>query len=284
MGVHPGEGGMDADAMLRQVKALLVVGDNPAMFARGEEAASALAALDCLVTIDSLQTDTVKASHFAFADLPAYGKEGTFTNADHRIGKLNPAETPTGDQKDCLSILHSLGTAVAERLNKAASLPGPSARDVMSEIASSVPGYGDAGYDRLESGVTRALGTSPTAAQVQGGQIVEAAAANGQLVLTTARTLYTSLEGASIRSPEADKLHREEFLEINPLDAMALGIGQNRPVIVQNGGREYTFSAALTDAVAQGSVFLPLYLEGGAVNALLHHDGTGVQTVTVRPA
>jgi predicted molibdopterin-dependent oxidoreductase YjgC len=106
---------------------------------------------------------------------------------------------------------------------------------------------------------------------------------NGRLLLTTARTLFTSLEGASIRSEEADKLHREEFLELNPSDAAALGIGQNRPVILTNGSHEVELSAALTDAVAQGSVFLPLYYDGGLVNRLLSADGAPT-TVTVRPA
>jgi ferredoxin-nitrate reductase len=87
-----------------------------------------------------------------------------------------------------------------------------------------------------------------------------------------------------VHAPDADKLHREEFLEINPADALTLGIAQNRPVIVQNGGREITLSAALTDAVAPGSVFLPLYYDGGLVNALVHAGEPGYPTVTVRPA
>ena len=41
-------------------------------------------------------------------------------------------------------------------------------------------------------------------------------------------------------------------------------------------------SAALTDAVPAGSVFLPLYYQGGIVNRLLHADGSPT-TVTVRP-
>jgi predicted molibdopterin-dependent oxidoreductase YjgC len=106
---------------------------------------------------------------------------------------------------------------------------------------------------------------------------------DGRLLLTTARTLYTSLEGASIRSQEADKLHREEFLEINPEDAARLGIGQNRPVVISNATVELTLSAALSDAVAPGSVFLPLYYDGGAVNRLLTPDGS-LPLVTVRPA
>ena len=285
MGVAPGAGSMNADRMLREAKALVVVGDNPAMFARSsDDVRVAIEKMECVIAIDSVQTDTVKLAHFAFADVPAYGKEGTFTSADRRIGRLSRAEGPTGDQRDCLMTLQALGAALASRLGKSIDLPGPSADDAMAEIAATIPAYAAARYDRLESGVTRALDGSVARARIQAVNAPAAASANGAFVLTTGRTLYTSLEGAAMRSPDADKLHREEFLEMNPADAIALGIGQNRPVIVQNGGREIKLSAALTDAVAPGSVFLPLYYDGGLVNALLHAEGTGPPTVTVRPA
>jgi anaerobic selenocysteine-containing dehydrogenase len=106
---------------------------------------------------------------------------------------------------------------------------------------------------------------------------------DGRLLLTSSRSLYTSRDGAAIHSEEADKLHREEFLEMNPADAAALGIGQNRPVVVANGSHELMLSAALTDAVPAGAVFLPLYYDGGLVNRLLPADGSAV-TVAVRPA
>jgi predicted molibdopterin-dependent oxidoreductase YjgC len=285
VGVVPGSGGLNSDRMLREAKALLVVGDNPAMFARSsDEVRAALEAMECVIAIDSVQSDTVKLSRFAFAALPAYARDGTFTSADRRVGRLNRAETHTGDQRDCLAILHELGGAVATRLGKQVTLPAADASAVMAEIAAEVPGYGGAAYERLESGVTRALPATPSRASVQTPTVTPAPSANGSFVLLTARTLYTSLDGAAMRSPEADKLHREEFLEINPADAIALGIGQNRPVIVQNGGREITLSAALTDAVAPGSVFLPLYYDGGIVNALVHADGAEYTTVSVRPA
>src|SRR5438094_7269590 len=89
MGVVPGEGGFGLDDMLGQIKALVCVGDNPAMHARdGEKVRAALEALDCLITVDSLPTDTAKLAHVAFADVPTYGKDGTYTNADRRIDRL----------------------------------------------------------------------------------------------------------------------------------------------------------------------------------------------------
>jgi predicted molibdopterin-dependent oxidoreductase YjgC len=285
MGASPGEGGKDLTAMLSGgVRALVVIGDNPVMHARDSDGVqAALQNLDCLVVIDSLQTDTARLAHVAFADVPSYGKDGTYTNGDRRILRRTRAEAPVGDQRDCLETLNRLAAGLSERLGKPTTTSSAIASDVMNEIATAVPGYAGGLYEGLESGRTRALPAAATQVRLQAVPTPAPTEANGRFLLTTARTLYTSLEGASIRSEEADKLHREEFLEINPSDAAPLGILQNRPVIVTNGSHELTLSAALTDAVAPGSVFLPLYYDGGLVNRLLPADGSPA-SVSIRPA
>ena len=282
LGVRPGPGGLGLEAMLAGgVRALVVVGDNPLMHGRDADTVrAALAGFDCLIVIDSLQTETADLAHVAFADLPAYGKEGSFTSADRRLLRLTRAESATGDQRDCLETLTALATALGGRLGKDASLPAGAAAAVMAELSATVPGYEGGGA--FESGGTRALTQGDGQARLQPVEPETTATANDELILTTGRTLYTSLEGAALRSAEADKLHREEFLELNPADAATRGIGQNRPVVVTKGAQELTLSAALTDAVAPGSVFLPLYYEGGIVNRLLDADGTAA--VSVRPA
>jgi predicted molibdopterin-dependent oxidoreductase YjgC len=295
MGARRQGNGLGIDAMLAGgVKALVVVGDNPAMFARGAGVRDALGALDCLITIDSLPTETARLAHVAFADLTGYGKDGTTTSADRRVLRRTSAEAPAGDQTDALQIIGALTDALNTKLGGSISLRNGGAAAVMNAIAAAMPAYADATYtdgsleglnltpERLESGRTRALTATPSAARIQA--VALPAPVRDGLVLTTARTLYTSFEGASVLSEEADKLHREEFLEINPRDAADLRIGQNRPVVVSNGTKELTLSAALTDAVAPGSVFLPYYFEGGLVNRLLAPDAAGLIPVTVRPA
>jgi predicted molibdopterin-dependent oxidoreductase YjgC len=284
MGARPGDGGKDLQSMLSGgVKALLVVGDNPLMLARDRDGVeAALKQLDCLIVIDELRTETAELAHVVFADLPSYGKDGTFTSADRRVGRVTRAEAATGDQRDALETLSALAGALGAALGNDFTLAAD-AESLMNEIADAIDGYAGARHEALQSGRTRALRGSASAASVQALDLPALPSANGRLLLTTSRTLYTSLEGASIKSEEADKLHREEFLEINPRDAAALNIGQNRPVVVANGSHELTLSAALTDAVAQGSVFLPLYYEGGLVNRLLPADGAPT-TVSVRPA
>jgi predicted molibdopterin-dependent oxidoreductase YjgC len=285
MSAKPGANGKDVAAMLDGgVRALVVIGDNPAMHVRDQERVeSALGALDCLVVIDSVLTDTGKLAHVAFADLPANGKDGTYANADRRLLRLSRAESATGDQRDAIETLNALGAALAANLGKPFLSPGQDAATAMNEIAAMVDGYAGATYDRIESGVTRALPAQTPTGQLQAVTPPMLPSENGRLLLTTSRSLYTMREAAAIHSEEADKLHREEFLEINPTDAAALGIGQNRPVIVRNGSHELTLSAALTDAVAPGSVYLPLYYDGGIVNRLIAAEDA-LPTVTVRPA
>jgi predicted molibdopterin-dependent oxidoreductase YjgC len=284
MGAVPGSNDTDVNAMLRGgVKALVIAGDNPVMHLPNQEATlGALQALDALIVIDSLPTDTAKLASVAFADLPAYGKEGTFTTADHRITELTRGESATGDQRDALEVIDTLSAALASKLGHAIPSAGATAAAVMAEAATSVRGYENAVASKRQSGRTRTVGDDVPAGKVQDVSVPELPELDGKLLLTSNRTLYTSLDGASIHSEEADKLHREEFLEINPADAAALRIEQNRPVYVSNGTTELLLSAALTDAVHPGSVFLPFYYDGGIVNRLL--TGDTLPAVTVRPA
>jgi predicted molibdopterin-dependent oxidoreductase YjgC len=285
MGAKPGANGKGLREMLDGgVRALVVVGDNPMLLTPGKDGVeAALRGLDALVVIDGLRSETADHAHVVFADLPSYGKDGTRTNADRRIGRVTKAEAATGDQRDSLDILNGLGYTLAAALSKQYTPAGDTAEAVMAEAAATVPGYAAATYARLESGRTRALAATPSKAEPQPVSLPQLPDADDGLLLTTSRTLYTSLEGATIRSDEADKLHREEFVEINPADASALGILQNHPVVISNGAQELIAPAALTDAVAAGSVHLPSYFEGGAVNRLLPADGRPT-TVTLRPA
>ena len=90
--------------------------------------------------------------------------------------------------------------------------------------------------------------------------------------LSTGRSLYTSYEGAALRSPEADRLHREEFVEMNPADAAALGVADGDEVVLRNRSGELAIRARLTEAVQPRTLYVPLYYDGGAVAALFEGE------------
>ena len=99
-------------------------------------------------------------------------------------------------------------------------------------------------------------------------------------MLTTGRGLYTSYEGAAVHSPEADRLHREEFVEVNPADAKELGVSDGGEVTLKANGSELTLRARVTAAVQPRMLYVPLYFDGGAVTALFA-DGQAAAPVEV---
>ena len=266
--------GMSFDAMLDaaergSLKAMIVAGDNPLMFAPDRARVErALAALDLLIVIDSVMTDTAKMAHVVFADVPTYAKTGTYTNGERRVNRLHAALGAIGDARPALRAVTDLANEIAGA--GAWTYPHPDA--VTDEIAAQV-----AGYERFTSsfahwGKAHGSGT-PTRAQTQELDATPAAASSGQLLLTTDRTLYTSLEGASIHASDADKLHREEFVEIHPSDAAALRIEDEQEVTLATEAGELDIRCKISARVQEGVLFVPSYRDGGAIMRLLGRNG-----------
>jgi predicted molibdopterin-dependent oxidoreductase YjgC len=232
----------------------------------------ALAKLDFLLVIDQVLSETAKLAHVALADVSPYAKDGTTTSADRRVLRLRAAQAPQGDARPAWESLAELGGRLAKRIGASARLAYESATDVTEEIARKVPGYrrfrpsGFMGWgqeravsDKLPDAVALQALAAPAAQPP----------ANGEVALLTGRTLYTSLEGAALRSPDADKLHREEGALLNQYDASELGIAMGDTVVLKNHVAELRLTATLTTAVPRGSIFVSSYHDGGAVQALL---------------
>jgi predicted molibdopterin-dependent oxidoreductase YjgC len=233
----------------------------------------ALEALDFLLVIDSLMTETAELADVVLADVATYGKDGTYTSADRRVLRLKAALAPVGDARPAWLSLRELACRLAEKLSATANLGAEGPEAVMDEVASLVPAYAEAAYGCLQSGKTRALPPEvPARPAFQEAGAAGEAPAEGLLTLVTGRSLYTSLEGAALRSSEADKLHREESVEINPADAAALRVRQGEEVVLVNGSAELAIAASITDAVPPGVLYVPLYYGGGAVNSLFPPD------------
>ena len=120
----------------------------------------------------------------------------------------------------------------------------------------------------MRSGSTRALSASPASGASAQPLPASASEAAGGLRLIADRSLYTSWEGASLRSEEADKLHREESLLINPADAEPLGVRSGDELVLANGSNEVRIAAQLDDGVPPGVVYASRYFDGGALMAL----------------
>jgi predicted molibdopterin-dependent oxidoreductase YjgC len=257
----------------------VVLNDNPLFFAPATpRVRESLAGLELLAVIDSLPTDTANAAHVVLPDTGPFGKEGTVTSADRRVLRLHAATVAQGEAQPAWRILGELGSRLAQRLNAGElrlNYGGPA--EIMDEIAQLVPLYAGATYREMEPGAQQPLdGLGPTRAELQPVSAT-AAAANGY-VLTTGRGLYTSYEGAAVHSADADRLHREEFVEVNPADAKELGVTDGGEVTLKANGSELTLRARVTAAVQPRMMYVPLYFDGGAVTALF---AEGAATVPI---
>jgi predicted molibdopterin-dependent oxidoreductase YjgC len=240
--------------------------------------------LEFVAVIDSLPTDTAKLAHVVLPDVSPWGKEGTTTSADRRVLRLDPATAPQGEALQGWRILSELGARLAERIK-----PGEiriryqSAAEVMDEMSQVIPLYGDATYREMDSGAQQPLdGLRPSKAARQPIAAVTGANAAG-FTLTASRSLYTSYEGAATHSPEADRLHREESVIMNPADAASIGVAEGDEVVLRNAMGELRIKAHMTNAVAPKTLHVPLYYDGGAVAVMFDGDGA-VASVEMEPA
>ncbi|MDP2675660.1 MAG: molybdopterin-dependent oxidoreductase [Dehalococcoidia bacterium] len=279
----PAAAGLTFEQMLSngKLKALVVLNDNPLFFAPAKSRVrESLAGLELLAVIDSLSTDTANAAHVVLPDTGPFGKEGTVTSADRRVLRLHAATAPQGEAQPAWRILGELGSRLAQRLNTGElrlNYAGPA--EIMDEIAQLVPLYANATYKEMEPGAQQPLdGLGPSKAELQPMSATYAPAEG--YVLTTGRGLYTSYEGAAVHSPEADRLHREEFVEVNPADAKELGVSDGAEVTLKANGNEITLRARVTAAVPPRTLYVPLYFDGGAVTALFA-DGQAVAPIEV---
>ncbi len=285
MGVDPERGagrvaadasGMDFAGMIDAthagtLKAMVVVGDNPLMFAPGTpRIREALEKLEFVIVIDDVMTDTAKLAHCVFADVPEYAKTGTFSNAERRVNRLHAALDAIGDARPALLALTDLANALKP---DAFAYDHPDA--VTDEIAARVAGY-EPFTSKFERWSKARVAEAATKSETQTVGTQPAAPADGQLLLTTSRTLYTSTDGAAVHAADADKLHREEFVEMHPADAGALQVLDGNDVVLMTEHGELSLKAKLSDRVQEGVVFVPYYLDGGAVCGLIASDGAPI--------
>ena len=85
-----------------------------------------------------------------------------------------------------------------------------------------------------------------------------------------------------MRWEDADKLHREEVVLVNPRDAEAGGLRMGDEAVLTDGTSEVRIAVRLDDGVAPGTVYVPHYYAGGAVMSLLPLDGVASPTAALR--
>jgi len=249
-------------AISGSIKGLVIHGDNPILNSPDTDTIlSALSNLESLVVIDSVKSTLSEYATVMLSEAAFYHRSGSITTADRRVLLHNSINSGVETEKSGIQIIKRIATGMGFDFDRVFSYSAlaeyPSEEAVIKR-----QGYSRAVPDQSElEDEVHEIQLTPMDKRVE------------NLAVFTSRSLYTSWDGASSASEEADKLDREGAAWVNPTDAQEAGVTTGALVTLQNGSHSITIKVKLDDGVAAGTVYVPSYYRGGAVMSLFAFDG-----------
>ena len=272
-----------------RIKALWIIATNPIVsFPNLGVLTQALETLDFLVVQDGFHP--TPTSEFADLVLPAaiWGeKEGTYTNSERRVSKVNKAVEPPGEARADFDIFMDLAAALgcADTLFPGWTGPEAAFEEWKRVSAGRLCDYSGMTYDALD-----ALGgiqwpfpsgaTDPRAARrlytdgrfqtddgrarlipVQWEPFPEQPTAAFPMVLNTGRTVeHWHTRTKTQHVPILQRLSPNAWLEMNPKDARRLRLKwSDRVDVVSQRGSVRNLELRITETIASGQVFVPFH-------------------------
>lgn len=277
----PPDDGLTAVEIIEQakegkVKGLYVIGENPVLsFPHSSLVTEALASLDFLVVQDMFLTETARLATVVLPATSFAEKEGTFTNLEGRVNRVQKAIEPIGESLPDWEIILRL----ADKME--CPLPFSSLQQVMGEIEELVPLY--AGYTGLERLYQAELDTRETR-RTYGGQLLKGVARfspveytpqagetkeSHPFTLLTGTILYHFGTGnRSLRAWRLKKFSPQSFVEIGKSDAKKLALTDGDGVKIISPIGEVTTMVKITDTLPEGTLFMPISFPETPVNGL----------------
>jgi formate dehydrogenase major subunit len=267
-----------------------IKGDYKGMFVQGEDIAqsdpnthhveAALENLDCLVVSDLFLNETAKFAHVFLPGTSFLEKDGTFTNAERRLGRVRPVMKPaTGKHEWQIALEISAAMGYEMHYNNPA--------EIMDEIARLTPTFKRVSFDRLDKEgsmqwpVTDAAPNGTPIMHIGGfvrgkGLFVvtefvpteERVNAKFPLILTTGRILSQYNVGAQTRRTENNVWHHEDILEIHAHDASERGINDGDLVMLKSRKGDTALHVKVSDRMQPGVVYTTFHMPESGANVV----------------
>jgi NADH-quinone oxidoreductase subunit G len=249
-----GEGaeGIVAGLQEGRIRAVVLLGCDPAAdFPDPARAAAALERAELVVAVDLFLTASSRRAHLVFTAL-AFGEvEGTVTNLEGRVQKVNRLVPGPGQARPAVEIIEDLARLLGH------SIGAETAASLAEEIAAT-PAYAGITWASLARGdgrdgiraATPAPYDLPLEAPEEG---------SGELVLHLARVLYD--RGTAVqRGPALAGLAPAPSRCLHPADAARLGAAEGGTVRLVGSSGAIELPAVLDASLAPGTVYLPANL------------------------
>jgi anaerobic selenocysteine-containing dehydrogenase len=282
-------------ALEKRIRALWIIATNPIVsFPNLGVLQQALEGLEFLVVQDGFHP--TPTSEYAHLVLPAaiWGeKEGTYTNSERRVSKVNRAVSPPGEARPDFDVFLDLAAAlgVRDELFPGWARPADAFEEWKGVSAGRLCDYSGMTYEAIEEhggiqwpfaagasdpGATRRLyatggfRTDDGRARLIAAEwepFPEQPTDHFPFVLNTGRTVehwHTRTKTGKV--PILERLSPTAWLEMNPRDARVLRLKpQDRVDVVSQRGRVRNVELRVTETIAPGQVFLPFhYAEANA--------------------
>jgi formate dehydrogenase major subunit len=241
---------------------------------------AAMAAMECVVVQDLFLNETASFAHVFLPGSTFLEKDGTFTNAERRLGMVRKAMPPKNGMADW-EITMALSNAMGYPMH----YNHPS--EIMDEIARLTPSFAGVSYEKLErlgsvqwpcndqapegtpvmhvNGFVRGKGYFPITEYVPTD---ERTSARFPLLLTTGRILTQYNVGAQTRRTANVVWHAEDVLEIHPWDAENRGIQDGDLVALTSRAGETTLRARISERMQPGVVYTTFHHPESAANVV----------------
>ncbi|HWK54190.1 MAG TPA: formate dehydrogenase subunit alpha [Hyphomicrobiales bacterium] len=261
-----------------------------AMFVQGEDIAqsdpntqhveAALEKLELLVVQDLFLNETSKFAHVFLPGTSFLEKDGTFTNAERRLGRVRPLMAPKCGKHEWqvpMEIAQAMGYPMHYN----------NASEIMDEIAQLTPSFQRMSFKRLDTEGSMQWPVndkSPNGTPIMHiGTFVrglgmlrptefvpteERTTPKFPLILTTGRILSQYNVGAQTRRTANNAWHSEDVLEIHPFDAEERGIKDGDRVSLKSRKGETTLTARIAERMQPGVVYTTFHMPLTGANVI----------------
>jgi formate dehydrogenase alpha subunit len=278
-----------------KVKALYILGEDPVM--SDPDSAHIRHCLDTCEFILLQEIFPSETSQYADVLLPGVSfaeKSGTFTNTERRVQLVRKAIEPLGDARPDWWIIAQLAKRVLGEGNRqvvTAPFSGWNYTDpaqIMDEVAALTPSYAGISHARLECGeqlhwpvrdlthpgtpilhigqFARGLGKFTPIDHIPPAELPDD---DYPMILSTGRVLYHWHGGEMTRRAKGLlEIYSEALIELNPEDALRLGLDGRKRVRVSSRRGSIEAQAWITERVPPGMVYANFHFPESSANEL----------------
>jgi formate dehydrogenase major subunit/formate dehydrogenase alpha subunit len=278
-----------------KVHALYILGEDPIMSdPNSAHIRECMEACDFVVLQEIFPSETSKYADVLLPGVSFAEKTGTFTNTERRIQMVHKAIETTSDAREDWTIIADLAQRIIA-LGPRKPIGGShadwsyaSTSDIMDEINALTPSYAGVTHDRLEKGERLHW---PVKSIEHGGtpilHVGQFARGRGKFMpidhvppaeapddeypwlLSTGRVLYHWHGGEMTRRAEGlMAVYGQALIEVNPDDAIKLGLNGSKRVRVTSRRGSIEAEAWITDRVPPGMVYANFHFPESNANEL----------------